>query len=227
MRWVMTTVFDTWFYATRVALPLPENPGKRRAICNQILPSSTCSVKWQRQTKWPTLPQEFLKICCPEWSPCRWFWTKEPGPPGSACHLMEWAYPWQGIHSHIYTQTRMYTNKHKSISGILAKTCILAFLFRPGKTITFFAECPEMAELASTDVWCSTVIWHGTSHVAQVWHQWPRTKVCSFSWKLLSWVLITGCHPATTADEVGCFGSQIVLSLTLHWQILTQKKVRS
>lgn len=60
-------------------------------------------------------------------------------------------------HTHAHTHTYMYTNKkYKSISET-SETCIFAFLFRPDKTTAFFAECPEMAELASTDEQSSTV----------------------------------------------------------------------
>lgn len=229
MRWVTTTVFDT--FSTQPKLfylfqKIQDLLGKCRAIYNQIHPSSTCCAKWRGQTERRTLLQRFLKICCLAWRLCHWFWTKEPGPPGSACHPVDWACPWQGIHMYIHRHICIQI-KNTRVFLKLQQMCIFVFLFRPGKTTAFFAECPEMAELANTDEWSSTVIWHGTSHVTQVWHQWPRTKVCPFSWELLSWALITGCHPATTADEVGCFGSQIVRSLTLHWQILTLKKVRS
>lgn len=60
-------------------------------------------------------------------------------------------------HTHVRTHTYTYTNnKYKSISET-SETCIFAFLFRLDKTTAFFAECPEMAELASTDEQSSTV----------------------------------------------------------------------
>lgn len=124
--------------------------------------------------------------------------------------------PWQDLHLYTY----MYTNKKcRSISETSENMCIFIFFSRPGKTAAFLTLSwdrrgdkhwrVELYRDLTWDILCG-----------QVWHQWPRTKVCPFSWDLLSWALTPGCH-----RPMGYPVSQIIHSLTLHW--LSLRQVRS
>lgn len=141
-------------------------------------------LKWQ--TGQCTILQLFLKICCLDWSLYLWFWAKKP-----ACHPMD-----QRVPDKAYTCTHTCTWTQIKIQEYfwnLSKCAYLYFSFLAWKDNCFLTLSWD--HRAGKQWWvglCRDLTWDILC--SQVWHQWPRTKVCSVSWDLLSWALNTGCQ---------------------------------